>query len=295
MNTQFAVTDANRLAHISEVERGLACNCRCEICGERVVAKKGEEREHHFAHASNTDACATNYESQLHRYAKELIQERMELTVPFFPNMAPFYTSSGRKIYPRDMRLAFNRVEAEVQIENIRPDIVAYSGERKFLIEVAYSSFADIIKIEKLQALGLDAVEIDLSRFTPDSFDPELVKKAVIDDFEGKKWLYVVPAVAPQQSEHSAPQCKQPIPEEILTIKGMWVSLKHLPFGDLAIRSIAFNPEVNAIVKGVAKRYYGRWNPAFKNWIVPSRWLAQASADLRAAADIGSGVATHTS
>lgn len=294
MNTQFAVTDANRLAHISEVDRGLACNCRCEVCGERVVAKKGEEREHHFAHASNTDACATSYESQLHRYAKELIQNQMRLTVPFLPNVAPFRTRSGQALYP-DMHLVFNRVDAEVQIDNIRPDIVAYSGEQKILIEVAYSSFADIVKVEKLQALELDAVEIDLSRFTPDVFDAELVKKAVIDDTKGKKWLYVVPAVAPQQSEPSAPQCKQPIPEEILTIKGMWVSLKHLPFGDLAIRSIAFNPEVNAIVKGVAKRYYGRWNPAFKNWIVPSRWFAQASADLRAAADGGSGLATHTS
>jgi hypothetical protein len=53
----------------------------------------------------------------------------------------------------------------------------------------------------------------------------------------------------------------------------------------LAIKVVAFNPEVNAIVKGIAKRYSGWWRQDYKNWVVPKNWLYRALSDLRAAAD----------
>ncbi len=40
----------DKLYHVSEVEFGLECNCICPSCKAILVAKKGEIREHHFAH-----------------------------------------------------------------------------------------------------------------------------------------------------------------------------------------------------------------------------------------------------
>ena len=69
----IALDENNRLLHIDQAERGLACNCTCFECGESVLARKGEIIEHHFAHANNKDSCVINPESLLHKYAKDII------------------------------------------------------------------------------------------------------------------------------------------------------------------------------------------------------------------------------
>ncbi|HSN23112.1 MAG TPA: hypothetical protein VLS45_02940, partial [Methylomicrobium sp.] len=63
-------------------------------------------------------------------------------------------------------------------------------------------------------------------------------------------------------------------------IKGIYVSMRELKFGNLAIKVSVFNPEVNAIVKGIAKRYSGRWQDKYRNWIVPKNWIQHAINDL---------------
>jgi competence protein CoiA len=85
MLSLFALHESNRFVHVSEVERGLACDCRCAVCGEPVIARQGELREHHFAHSSNAEPCASYYESDLHRFAKRVIIEARGLVVPVTP------------------------------------------------------------------------------------------------------------------------------------------------------------------------------------------------------------------
>jgi competence protein CoiA len=267
MSTQFAIDRNNRIVHVSEVQRGLGCACACAVCGEPMVAKKGLEREHHFAHDSNKADCAASYESLLHRFAKRVIQEEGGLAVP------PFHGQTAARW------LMFDRVEEEVRLDDgsVRPDIVGYTGEVPTLIEVAYSSFADDRKIAKLAALNLQAVEIDLHDFHPESFDPEAARQAIRDDIARKRWLFELSA-SPQ------PERNEPRQDEKVTIKEIWVFLKDLPFGDLAIRVPAFNPEVNAIIKGIAKQNHGWWKPEYKNWIVPRQFKERAKEAVREAA-----------
>lgn len=275
MSTQFAIDHKNRLIHISEADRGLICNCYCMVCNERMVAKKGVEREHHFAHASNKAACIINHETLLHQFAKRVIQDARGLVVP--PDIDRKIADSLQISQSNPTWLILDRIEEEKQLDDIRPDLVGYTWDTQVLIEVAYSSFVDDEKLAKLEARNLLALEIDLRAFDPDNFDLETTKEAILNGVDLKKWLYF--------PEVSVPGKKPAFTEEIVTIKGIWVSLRTLPFGDLAIKVIAFNPEVNAIVKAIAKRYYGRWRQDYKNWIVPSHWLQHAVNDLRAEAD----------
>lgn len=47
----FAIkTDSGQVVAIDDVERGLRCECHCPSCHGRLVAKKGQIKEHHFAH-----------------------------------------------------------------------------------------------------------------------------------------------------------------------------------------------------------------------------------------------------
>jgi len=266
MSTQFAIDSTKRLVHISEVGRGLGCDCSCVVCNERMVAKKGPEREHHFAHESNKQECVTNHETLLHKFAKRVIKESGGLAVPSHSGQAiPYW-------------LVFDRIEEEMRIGTLSlgsviPDLIGYNGNTSVLIEVAYSSFSDDEKIRKLEAFGLRALEIDLRGNDPENFDVEAAKKAILEGLENKKWL-------------SAPMEKiRSYTEEKVVINGIWVFLRYLPWGDLAIRVAAFNPEVNAIVKTIAKRYLGRWNPTYKNWVIQSRWIDKARDDVLAAAD----------
>ncbi len=275
MSTQFAMDTSNRIIHISEAERGLSCNCSCVVCGERLVAKKGEEREHHFAHESNKIACVANHETLLHKFAKRVIQEASGLVVP--PSMNYRLSTLVTISQTNPTWLMLERIEEEPWLDNIRPDLIGYYGETRVLIEVAYSSFVDAEKQAKLEARDLIALEIDLRDFQPENFDPDLANEAIVNEVDRKEWLFCPEPKAIEQNSVLA--------TEVVTIKGIWVYVRELPYGDLAIKVGAFNPEVNAIVKAIAKRYSGRWRQDYKNWIVPKNWLYQARNELRAAAD----------
>lgn len=49
----FAVNQLGRYVEASIVPRGRVCNCYCPSCNLPVIARKGKQREPHFAHDSN--------------------------------------------------------------------------------------------------------------------------------------------------------------------------------------------------------------------------------------------------
>lgn len=73
LNLTYALKD-NSLVHISEVESGLQCGCKCPACGETLIARKGDKVIHHFAHKSTVE-CEFGYQTSLHLAAKKVISE----------------------------------------------------------------------------------------------------------------------------------------------------------------------------------------------------------------------------
>lgn len=69
----YALGSDGRIVHVNGVTRGLACGCSCPACGQRLVAKKGTIKRHHFAHAVSVNSC----ESWLHDTAKRLLHQRI--------------------------------------------------------------------------------------------------------------------------------------------------------------------------------------------------------------------------
>lgn len=303
MSSLFGLDQSSRLVTVHEVPRGLACECRCVVCGEPLIARQGPVREHHFAHASGREACAASHETLLHRYAKQLIQEAGGLAVPIGPEVAATLGVESALAGAGYLRLL--SVELERGVGDIRPDLLACTEEAvSVAIEVAYSSFCDAEKASRFAALKLPALEVDLRAFSPDGFDPSALRRAVVDEAGRKTWVWpkpgragqVDPSLAPdlggdQVAVVAPPPGRRGLPERIVTISGRWVSIKEFPDGDITVKVVRFDPDVVSIVKTIARANHGVYRPRWKSWNIP-RWRAESvrRALLEAAETVAIGV-----
>jgi len=116
-----------RLIHISQVERGLACQCVCPVCKMPVIARKGEKRRHHFSHYSS-DACSA--ETVLHHIAKILIYDKI---VALLKSQGSLPITWKCVLCGERHRLNLlenvSAIEMEKPIDTIRPDIVLLNAE----------------------------------------------------------------------------------------------------------------------------------------------------------------------
>lgn len=281
MSSLFGLDQSSRLVFVSEVSRGLACQCRCVVCDEPLIARQGAVREHHFAHASGREPCDAGHESVLHLYAKQVIQDAGGLVVPMDEQVGAILGIPQTQ--SPAVRLPLPRVEVEKALADVRPDLLGHTDLGVAVaIEVAYSSFCDMLKIDAFARLALPILEIDLRAFTPEDFNPQAVKEAVLDSVAGKQWLWPRPEEVPVATpstptlapEPSSDLTKSRLPEEIVTISGRWVSIKQFDSGDIAVKVIRYDPDVVSLVKSIAKANFASYSAKWKSWNVP-RWRAE--------------------
>ena len=131
------------------------------------------------------------------------------------------------------------------------------------------------------------------------------VKHALLEDVASKSWLWpdhldvAEPSPEPPTAPPSVPGSqRQFLPEEIITVRGRWISVKELPSGDIAIKAVRYNPDVVAAVRTVARQHFGHYRGTYFSWVIPRFRAGAARAQLRAiAADHGActqGVCIHT-
>lgn len=159
-----------RIVHIDDVPRGKACGARCASCDSELVAKKGGERIHHFAHYhANGHGC----EGWLHKTAKRILYERITRSMRWRSSV-PIAWSCQVKESPSDTRPTFvheidllgkgilnnARLEQYLPTWNIRPDITLMAGDTpKGLIEVVDTHRPE----PPVLASGLPVIEVHVS------------------------------------------------------------------------------------------------------------------------------------
>lgn len=264
----------NKLVNITDVERGLACQCTCFTCGEEVIARKGEINEHHFAHTSNKDSCVINTESLIHKYGKQVILDNLYVHLPTLP---PYSSDEHQSTL-----WTFERVIPEFSLGKIRPDLVAYKDGKPIFIEIAVTHFIDQAKLDFIKKFAVNTVELDLSSLlnseTPIPSDE--ARRFILEELSNKKWIY---PEAPQpntsildQTQPETPYVDiaeinafislQPKWEDFkFTINGMWVDVRKFSGGMLSVRC-AYNPEIIAMLKKWRNQGGGRYNPKYKSW-----------------------------
>ncbi|MFQ3172618.1 MAG: hypothetical protein ACI9DG_002659 [Oleispira sp.] len=170
------------LVHISEVDTGLACGCICPNCGERLIARKGEMNEHHFAHDHNSD-CIGAYESALHLLAKEVVSQGRELFMPELEIEVSLVGFDGIELFQKDTAsayiLQYGEVQVEQAVDDYRPDLtlilepkiimdnIYYGMEPYIDVEIKVTHGIDEEKLAKVKAAGRPMMEIDVSEADP--------------------------------------------------------------------------------------------------------------------------------
>lgn len=175
-----------RLVHVDEVPRGLACECVCPRCDAQLVARKGEKKQHHFAHAGGAD-CAGARMTALHMLAQKIIQEEKKIRTPYYDE----YIKNESKI------IEFVSVELEphysIQGINRRPDCVGkVQKDNKIIglwIEIKVTHKVDDKKQNDIKKLGVNCMEIDLSELLHTDYTKETISAALFTEIKNKKWI----------------------------------------------------------------------------------------------------------
>nr|WP_295468191.1 hypothetical protein [Mesorhizobium sp.] len=152
--------DTQRPRHIDDVANGLRCRCVCPGCRRRMVAHQGELRRH-FQHAAEGVDCRSAGESALHRFAKDVLAEALRLRLP---ELKAYHGDESLPVVA-EQEFAFDSAVLEQRTGDIIPDVVCRKGGRSLHVEFKVTHACGPEKIDKLRAMDIGAIEIDLSRY----------------------------------------------------------------------------------------------------------------------------------
>lgn len=180
----FAKGRDGKPVHVKDVARGLACNCTCRECNQPVVAHQGPKNAWHFQHYGPTN-CSPSPESDLHRFAKDLLAEHLYL---WLPEGCAEATGKSEILFKRG-RCKFTRAEIELVDGNVTPDLILTKADGKQLrVEIYVRHRCDAAKIAKLKDRNLDTIEIDLSHVQWDDDSADWVESIL--ETAPRKWLH---------------------------------------------------------------------------------------------------------
>ncbi|WP_411359006.1 hypothetical protein [Pseudidiomarina salilacus] len=169
----FALTEQGQeRTHVDDATK--ATRYVCALCKSSVSVVKGEHKRHHYRHRVGRKSGGSNGETDLHRAAKEIIQASRSL------------------VFPNNKFITFDHVDVEVTLnKQIKADLIGYIGQRRCVIEIRVTHAVNRQKIEIIESLNVDTIELDLSSWHRSC--PSLASRVgieqVINLYAPRKWL----------------------------------------------------------------------------------------------------------
>ena len=276
----FGLTAEGRLVSVEEVARGKACECGCPQCGEVLIARQGDVRAWHFAHASGGD-CGAAAEGALHLAAKQLIVQEGAILVPALEARASHRLDDGRLgeavlVRPAET-WALAGARPEVAVGALRIDVAATHDGAPIFIEVAVTHLVDDAKRQALVGLGAACFEIVLDPALHDAWTWDNLRQEVLECPGNRHWIFHPNLRALDEQtrcEAMAKAFEKPVlaaaaPERIrLRLFTVPVHLVVQSWG--LCLWWPYNQQVNPMLKAIAKSFGGRWKGApYRNWVIP--------------------------
>ena len=154
-----ALDSRGRWRTASEVPRGRACQCRCPACQQPVIARQGEQRRAHFAHATRNGNPSGCNETALHLLCKNAICNSVGKCIKL-PGLNQYNVKIDRVRREVTLDAVDRRVDliANVTIESQRKG--TFVGECELVIEICVSNAKDHEYRLDMKKAGIRAIEI---------------------------------------------------------------------------------------------------------------------------------------
>lgn len=188
----YGLDATDRMVSARHVPRGLACGCRCPACQRPLVAHQGAVNAWHFQHTPDahgaSSACATAYETSIHRKAKDIILAAAAIRTPAL--FARHGDRVRQAIPPRSM--IHKPLAAEAWLGEIRrrPDVLVETETGQMAVEIFYRHRCPPEKVAAFSQGNIAALEIDLSGCKPDIVEDEHALTALVLTSARRDWLF---------------------------------------------------------------------------------------------------------
>lgn len=172
---EYALNENGEPIHINQIDKfhnGLACNCTCPICGESLIARKGNGgKAPHFAHKQDSPCSHPEYikQTNIHAMAEQIFLEEKEIELPSLSSQAGNYIA----YFFQGGKWQIEEVELEKKISDFIPDIILKKGNIILLVEIYVTHAVDENKKNKIIEANLPVIEIDLSEFVHEDMTKE--------------------------------------------------------------------------------------------------------------------------
>ncbi|MBK9639106.1 MAG: hypothetical protein IPO63_15420 [Bacteroidetes bacterium] len=221
--------ETNKLVHVIDVKNGKECNCYCPNCKADLVAvNRRVKQSAHFRHDIESNCVLSlSFESYIHWLSKEIFKTIDIIKLPpitfhhFDTNPyqnpiiinklneyleyaginARFHAKNfnllGRVFQePTEIRIESCFIEREYQttLGDIRVDIVLLIEGKELFVEPFFSNPIKSDKLQKIAALDISTVSIDLRSFLKlheHDFTIDSLKEFMINSIVEKGWVYI--------------------------------------------------------------------------------------------------------
>ncbi|KAF3984382.1 MAG: competence protein CoiA [Methylococcales symbiont of Hymedesmia sp. n. MRB-2018] len=195
---------------IADVPRGKQCGCVCPSCKTPLIARQGDVKEWHFAHASHSVYSRTEKECQFSFYvsvrmmARQVIREKLELVLPRYEDVvSEYHESSCSKIsipfvVTEQRKIILTEVEVEKTFTGPSVDIVGKVADFYFVIyfshpgrSVPITLFNPADKKCGIISISLEPVArlFSQSKDNKESYH-EVLQNFLTNHVESKRWLF---------------------------------------------------------------------------------------------------------
>ncbi len=179
------------LRHIDSVPSGLNCECDCAACGKQLMARKGDERRHHFAHVSNYE-CMYASEVSIYKAVSEELRKSLRLLLPPVTLRFPSWTEA--EVVRGEQTVTLEQVSYSCAPLQYPPELyLSVRGSKlRLLLEFGkYYSEDDLAEFSsEAEKDGYSTVLVHLSGIDKEAeFTPSKIRDILLSRSGEKTWV----------------------------------------------------------------------------------------------------------
>jgi len=204
-------TNSGALVDIAHVPRGSKCDCICPACKTPLIARQGEEKEWHFAHASRKvyektqKECEFSFYLSVRMMARQIIGNELKIKLPEYSDSisqhvpALGYSLHESFLVTESKEISLSNVAVEAGFDGVAVDLVGYINDFKFVVYFTHPgrTVPQELKSPKDHHSGVIAIDLDELRRSifrraknqNQSYQSTLIE-FLSNDLPSKQWIF---------------------------------------------------------------------------------------------------------